>query len=202
MTNVLLSIAVALAGTAGAQVKALDQAKGMGGADAGSFAAPSIGAVKYAEPKAAAGAAAAPAASAAPDFTLTDLKGKKMSLSEHKGKVVLLDFFATWCPPCRASTPWVIEQHKKLAAQGFVVLAIAADPSEGRATIEEYVKAHGMTYQTGIDETKSVQRISEYASRGIPTFVVINRDGSVKTKITGFYQEQIQKAIDEAMAAK
>ncbi len=198
MTTLALLVA-ALAGTAGAQIKAFDQAKGMGGGEA--FAAPAIGAEKTVNPPKPA-APAVPAAPQAPDFSLTDLKGGKMTLSAHKGKVVLIDFFATWCPPCRRSTPYVIDLHKRLAAQGFVVLAIATDPSEDKALIEAYVAEHKMPYQTARDEQKAVQRTSAYASQGIPTFVVINRDGTVKTKITGFLQEGIEKAVVEALAAK
>jgi cytochrome c biogenesis protein CcmG/thiol:disulfide interchange protein DsbE len=64
---------------------------------------------------------------AAPDFTLEDLSGRKVSLSSYKGKAVLINFWATWCAPCRIETPWLIEMRGKYAAQGFEVLGVSSE---------------------------------------------------------------------------
>jgi len=63
----------------------------------------------------------------APTFTLEDLSGKKVSLASYKGKAVLINFWATWCAPCKIETPWIIELRKQYASQGFEVLGISAD---------------------------------------------------------------------------
>ena len=63
----------------------------------------------------------------APPFSLEDLTGKKLSLADYKGKAVLINFWATWCAPCKIETPWLIELRNQYAAQGFEVLAISAD---------------------------------------------------------------------------
>jgi cytochrome c biogenesis protein CcmG/thiol:disulfide interchange protein DsbE len=63
----------------------------------------------------------------APDFTLEDLEGRKVSLSSYKGKAVLLNFWATWCGPCKLETPWIIELRNQYAAQGFEVLGISTE---------------------------------------------------------------------------
>ena len=63
----------------------------------------------------------------APAFTLEDLKGRKVSLASYKGKAVLINFWATWCGPCKIETPWLIELRNRYAAQGFEVLGISAD---------------------------------------------------------------------------
>jgi cytochrome c biogenesis protein CcmG/thiol:disulfide interchange protein DsbE len=63
----------------------------------------------------------------APEFALEDLSGKKVSLSSYKGKAVLINFWATWCGPCKIETPWIIELRTKYAAQGFEVLGLSAD---------------------------------------------------------------------------
>jgi cytochrome c biogenesis protein CcmG/thiol:disulfide interchange protein DsbE len=63
----------------------------------------------------------------APEFTLEDLNGKKVSLASYKGKAVLINFWATWCAPCKIETPWLIELRNQYAAQGFEILGVSAD---------------------------------------------------------------------------
>jgi len=67
----------------------------------------------------------------APAFTLQDLNGKKVSLADYKGKAVLVNFWATWCGPCKIETPWLIELQNQYAAKGFVVLGVSADDLDG-----------------------------------------------------------------------
>src|SRR5260370_41673800 len=80
----------------------------------------------------------APAAAGAPDFTVKDLDDKDVSLSQYKGKVVLLNFWATWCEPCREEIPWLIQFQNKYSAKGFTVLGIAVDRG-GKKVVQPYV---------------------------------------------------------------
>src|SRR6201981_904989 len=74
----------------------------------------------------------------APDLTLQDLNGADVSLSDYKGKVVLVNFWATWCEPCRVEIPWLIEMQQKYGSQGFVILGVALD-EEGKSVVAPFV---------------------------------------------------------------
>src|SRR5271170_1423049 len=75
----------------------------------------------------------------APDFTLNDTQGRPVTLSEYKGKVVLLDFWATWCPGCQYEIPWYIEFGKKYKDKGLVVIGVAMD-KEGLTVVQPYMQ--------------------------------------------------------------
>src|SRR6201984_3188689 len=74
----------------------------------------------------------------APDLTLKDLNGADVSLSDYKGKVVLLNFWATWCEPCRVEIPWLIDMQQKYSARGFTIIGVAMD-EEGKSEVAPYV---------------------------------------------------------------
>ena len=96
----------------------------------------------------------------APPFTLEDLSGKKLSLTSYKGKAVLINFWATWCAPCKIETPWLIELRNQYAAQGFEVLGVSMDDidrgdpeklSEEKRQIARFVQQEHMPYPVLID---------------------------------------------------
>jgi thiol-disulfide isomerase/thioredoxin len=82
----------------------------------------------------------------APGFTLADLSGKKVSLSDYKGKPVVVNFWATWCGPCKVEMPWFEEFRKKYAADGFEVLGLADDADAGKEAIAKSAGKLGVTY--------------------------------------------------------
>lgn len=82
----------------------------------------------------------------APLFTLSDLNGKKVSLSDFKGKPLVVNFWATWCGPCKVEMPWFEEFRKKYAAQGFEILGVADDPDAGKDAIASTARKLGVTY--------------------------------------------------------
>jgi cytochrome c biogenesis protein CcmG/thiol:disulfide interchange protein DsbE len=97
---------------------------------------------------------------AAPEFTLEDLSGNKVSLASYKGKAVLLNFWATWCGPCKIETPWLIELRNQYAAQGFEILGVSADDinrddpaklSQEKQEIARFVQQMRMNYPVLID---------------------------------------------------
>lgn len=124
--------------------------------------------------------------SVAPDFTLQDLSGNTVSLSDFKGKVVLIDFFATWCPPCRASVPAIERLHTNYIDKGLVVLAISLD--EGKWDyVKSFQSEYGITY-TILKGTDDVAM--QYMVRTIPTLVIADKKGNVWKRIIGFGNEE------------
>ncbi len=116
------------------------------------------------------------------DFTLQDLEGKPVSLSDYKGKVVFIDFWATWCPPCRASIPAVenlYEQYKD--NEDFVVLGI--NLQEDKDTILKFMKKQKMNYPVLLSDKKV---ISNYKISSIPRFFIIDKNGEIYNKYVGF----------------
>jgi cytochrome c biogenesis protein CcmG/thiol:disulfide interchange protein DsbE len=122
----------------------------------------------------------------APDFTLHTLNGKDVTLSDMKGKVVLLEFWATWCPPCRASIPGIERLHEKYKNKGVVILAVSMDEG-GWDSVQSFVKEHGMTY-TVLEGNDDVY--SKYQVRSIPLLLVIDKEGKITRRYLGFGNEE------------
>jgi peroxiredoxin len=128
-------------------------------------------------------AARARLGSPAPAFTLPGVSGKKISLSDFKGKVVLLDFWATWCPPCRASTPALVRLGEKFKGKNFTVLGISLD--EEQDAVPAFLKAEGVTHPVVYALGSTVDE--DYGVRAIPSFLIIDKDGIVRKAYSGFY---------------
>ncbi len=108
---------------------------------------------------------------AVPDFKLQDLNGKTVKLSDFKGKAVLLDFWATWCPPCRASIPGLEKLHKNYNGKGLVVLSISLDEGDWDS-VKSFAAEHGITYPV-LKGTEDVA--SQFQVRTIPMLVIMPR---------------------------
>ena len=118
---------------------------------------------------------------AAPQFEFTSLKGEKVSLTGLEGKVVVLDFWGTWCPPCRESVPELKELTKKYSADKLVVISISSDTDE-----QKWVKFIADNKMEWIQYRDSDRRIlSAYNVHSFPTYVVIDKDGSIRERISG-----------------
>ncbi len=128
----------------------------------------------------------------APQFTLPDLEGKDVSLSDFKGKLVFLNFWATWCPPCRREIPHFVELVNKYGKDGFTVLGVALDPRDF-AKVKPFAKEYGINYPVVYDK----KRVSElYGGIGsIPTTFVINRQGKIVLKIVGSRPKEVFENI-------
>jgi len=125
----------------------------------------------------------------APAFTLKSLKGEQVSLSDFKGQVVLIDFFATWCPPCRAVTPILRELETKYKDKGLTVISI--DQGEPREMAADYAKEMGYTALMLVDEDGSVSE--RYKVTGLPTLVIIDQNGKVSSYQVGFAPQAMDK---------
>lgn len=134
-------------------------------------------------------------AGAAPDFTLTDLDGKKVSLSDFRGQYVYLNFWASWCSPCKGEMPDIEKMHKEFKEEGLVVLAV--DMGEGKAEVEEFIKSSGYTFRVLLDPDQSAAE--KYGVTAIPASYFIDRDGNIAEKKVGALSEEQMRTIIQQM---
>jgi peroxiredoxin len=138
----------------------------------------------------------------APGFTLRNAEGKRVALSDYKGKAVLINFWATWCAPCKIEMPWFIELRKQYASQGFEILGISEDDpsSVTRAQILKFGQDAGINYPLLIgDDAVSHQ----YGGvEFLPTSYFVGRNGKVVAESAGLgTKEMIEANIKKALAA-
>jgi len=137
----------------------------------------------------------------APDFTLKDLSGNSVSLQQYRGKVVLLDFWATWCVPCRYSIPELVELQDKYRDQGLVVIGISVDsPLEVN---NNYISAFKEKYKVNYTILRADQEttVKYFGNRNyaIPTMFFINRDGMIVNKRMGFIPGAAEKSLTKIL---
>src|SRR5713226_6269804 len=142
----------------------------------------------------------------APSVTFKDLDGKNVPLSQYRGKVVLVNFWATWCEPCRVEIPWLIEMQQKYGPKGFVVLGISMD-EEGKSVVAPFVQKERfdvngqkltMSYQIVIGNDAAADKFGGLF--GYPTSILISRDGKQIKRITGIISyDEITKAIESLL---
>lgn len=137
---------------------------------------------------------------AAPDFTLTALDGKPVSLSGLSGKVVLIDFWATWCPPCRKMIPALKELYSKYNRQGLEVIGISLDES-GHETVKAFVESMHMPYTVAIGDNTLSDSYGKI--NAIPTSFIIDRKGDIRQKHVGFVEFQdLEQSIKQLLSEK
>jgi peroxiredoxin len=132
----------------------------------------------------------------APDFALADISGRTMRLSDFKGKIVLLDFWATWCAPCRREIPGFNRLQRQFAASGFTVLGVALD-EEGAAVARPLAQRLGINYPIAIG---TQQVAADYGGiQALPTAFLIGRDGRILGTFVGARDEsEFAKIIRQA----
>jgi len=137
----------------------------------------------------------------APDFTLPSFPNDApITLSDFKGRVVYLDFWATWCPPCRKSFPWMDEMHERYHDDGLTIIAVSVDKK--RAIIERFIKKTEPAFIIAHDPTGKIAKT--YKLRGMPSTYLINRKGELVMTHLGFrnsdkanLEATIQNLLDE-----
>lgn len=118
----------------------------------------------------------------APDFTLADLSGKEVTLSSFKGKAVLLNFWATWCPYCRKERAHLDALSREYRDKGLIILSVATDHSV--STVKSFMKKTPVDFIVLSDSKGSVS--SEYGVSGFPTSFLIDSNGMIKQRVVGF----------------
>lgn len=136
----------------------------------------------------------------APDFELVSLDGRKVKLSDYRGKAVLLNFWATWCPPCKIEMPWFVDLQNRYAKDGLVVLGVAMDDSEP-GKISEFAHEMGVNYPVllGTDQVSDDYGDVQY----LPTTFYIDREGRIVAKAAGLFdRKQVEDDVKKALSGR
>jgi len=132
-------------------------------------------------------ACAAGAKAADLSLTLKDINGKSVALNAYRGQVVLLDFWATWCPPCRREIPGFIDLYTRYKSRGFVVLGVSMDDSP--ADVRKFMGTLGMNYPVLMGYGRTDLERAFGPLPGMPTSFIISRDGRICGQHTGFVEK-------------
>ncbi len=119
---------------------------------------------------------------AAPDFTLKDATGKNISLSSLKGRVIMINFWATWCPPCRQEMPSMEMLFQEYNKKGFEILAISSD-SQGEKIVKPFMEFYELSFTALMDTDGKVH--SAYGITSIPTTYIVDKKGAIAQKFMG-----------------
>lgn len=138
----------------------------------------------------------------APDFELKDLEGKKVSFKDFKGKVVLLNFWATWCAPCRAEMPSLENLYRSFKGKGLVVIGVSVDNSDN--SVRSFVRQKKITFPILLDSKKEVS-FDDYGVIGLPVTFLIDQKGIIVEKVFGERQwdsEEIKEKIKRLLEGR
>lgn len=136
-------------------------------------------------------------AKAAPDFTLEDANGAEVTLSKLKGKVVLLNFWATWCGPCKIEMPWFADFQRKYKDRGFTVVAVSLD-EEGWDVVRPYAEEMQFNFPVVVGNDQVAAGFGEFDA--LPTTFIINKEGEIVSTHMGLidraaYEEEIESLL-------
>jgi peroxiredoxin len=134
---------------------------------------------------------------AAPDFALKDVDGKTVRLSDYKGKVVLLDFWATYCGPCKVEIPWFMDFERKHKDQGFAVLGVSMD-DDGWDAVKPFVNDEGINYRIMVGNDSTADKFG--GIEALPTTFLIDRDGKIADVHVGLTSKsEFENAIEQLL---
>jgi peroxiredoxin len=135
----------------------------------------------------------------APDFLLPDLKGHKVKLSDYRGKLVVIDFWATWCPPCEFEIPVLNSLYDSEHDQNVVILGVSVD-TDGPEVVRSYAEQREVRYQILLG-SESLAR--EFGAPGFPSLIVVGPDGSIRSVRVGLVEQaELLQVLAEARGGK
>jgi peroxiredoxin len=135
----------------------------------------------------------------APEFQLSDVDGARHNSHEWDGKVVILNFWATWCPPCRSETPMFIEMQEKYATSGLQFVGVAIDELE---KVKDFMDTYGINYPMLIGDNDAIEAAKQYGNRfgALPYTVVIDRHGMIQSVQRGeMTREMVENAVSHLL---
>ena len=135
-----------------------------------------------------------------PNFTLPLIGGEKASLHDYTGNLIFLNFWATWCPYCRAERDALQTTYQKYQDQGFIVLSVSIDRGDAE-TVQKFIREHGITFPNLHDQMSSVA--SEFGVRGVPSTIFINKNGYAFGGVIGpreWDSEEMHRLIEQLLA--
>lgn len=137
----------------------------------------------------------------APDFTLDTLDGNKVTLAQLRGKIVVVNLWATWCLPCRAETPTLEKSYEQYKDSGVVILGVDLTSQDSVSDVKSFIQEFKLTYPILLDQAGDVGYL--YQLKGIPTTFFINRQGIIRTMVVGgpmsetFIRSKIEALLKE-----
>ena len=132
----------------------------------------------------------------ATDFSLADINGKQVRLSELKGNVVLLNFWETWCAPCRVEMPWFVDFQQKYKDRGFVVLAVSLD-AEGWKVVKPFAEKFQLNFPVVVGDNSLVEKYGGLSV--LPTSFVIDKEGNIRSRHDGLRSKADWEAEIESL---
>lgn len=135
---------------------------------------------------------------AAPDFSLQDMSGAAASLAQYRGKIVLLNFWATWCGGCQKELPWFAEFHHRYAPKGLVVLGLSVD-DDGWDVVKPFVAEKGLPFRVVLGNNDTM---TTYGIEQMPVTHLIDREGRIAASYVGMVDKQDIESKIAAMLAK
>ena len=134
-----------------------------------------------------------------PDFTLRDMNNKEVKFSDYKGKVVLVNFWATWCQPCMVEMKHLQKMHKELGGDNFTVLSISADDARSASMVKPIIKRNGYTFPVLLDkQTKVVSQLNP--SKTLPYTLIVDKEGRIAATHMGYNPGDEVKLKEEVEA--
>lgn len=129
------------------------------------------------------------------DFDLPDLNGEIVSLEDFRGKVLIINFWATWCPPCEEEMPKLNQLHKRYKNEGLVVIGIALD-KDSLNLVKPFVRKKGIGYPILVGNEQVLRGVKDFS--GVPTTLILDQKGNIKKKYDGsFDKDDLEKSLKE-----